>query len=175
MTLRTPILLGAVCLCACSNLPDPYAPPEQRQPFDHFEPYRIRRLVDMADPDAGQHIVRDILGQTGSWRWTAKQPEVRLTIRTNQMLHFVIDFTIVQAILKETGPLTLTFFVNGRQLDRVTYATEGARHLDEPVPADWVQPNQEMLLGAETDKVWYSPLDRQALGFIISRIGLTQE
>lgn len=133
------------------------------------------RIVNLGDGDANQHVVRDILGDTGSWRWTAKHPEVRVTMRTNKMLHYVIDFTIVEATFKDTGPLQLSFYVNGHVLDQLTYTSEGPKHFEKPVPEDWIEPGKEAVLGAEVDKVWYSPADHQPLGFILSRIGLTQE
>jgi hypothetical protein len=174
VTFRTAILLGTVLLSGCQNLPEPYAPPEQRQPFDHFEPYRIRRVVEMADGDANQHFVRDLLGDTGPWRWATKHPEVRLTVRTNQNLRYTIDFSIVGQTFKDTGPLEFTFYVNGHALDHVRYTSEGQKHFEKAVPEDWILPGKENILGAEVDKLWYSPADHKPLGFIITRIGLTQ-
>jgi hypothetical protein len=175
VNLRFLALPGAVLLCACQNLPDPYAPPEQRQPFENFRPYRVSRVVNMADGDAESHFVRDIKGATGVWRWTGKHPEVRLFLRTNQMLHYVIDFSIVEATFKDTGPVTLTFLVNGHVLDKMTYTASGQQHFDKPVPEEWVEAGKEALVGAEIDKVWVSPADGVALGFILSQIGLRQE
>lgn len=174
MNPRILILLGAVLFSACQNLPPPYVPPEQRQPFDHFEPYRIMRVVNMADGDANQHFVSDILGDSGPWRWVTKHPQVRVKLRTNKMLRYVIDFTIVDQTFKDTGPLEFTFDVNGHELDRVRYTSPGAQHFEKEVPEDWVQPNQEATVGAQVDKLWYSPADHQPLGFILTRIGLTQ-
>ena len=169
------MLLGAVLLSACQELPGPYAPPEQRQPFDHFTPYKISRMVDFSQGDANQYIVRDIWGGDGPWRWTRKQPEVRLFMRTNQMLRYAIDFTIVEATFKDTGPVEVSFQVNGHELDRMKCDSQGSRHFEKPVPPEWIEPGKDALVGAEIDKVWYSPADRQALGFILTRIGLLQK
>lgn len=156
-------------------MPAPYAPPEQRQPFENFAPYRISRIVGMADGDAEKHFVRDIQGLAGTWRWTGKHPEVRVFLRTNQMLRYVIDFTIVEATFKDTGPVTLSFFVNGRLLDKKTYTAPGSQHFEAPVPEDWVEAGKEATVGAEIDKVWFSPADHAALGFILTGIGLRQK
>jgi hypothetical protein len=174
VTPRILILLGAVLLSACQNLPEPYVPPEQRQPFDHFEPYRIARMVNMADGDANQHFVQNILGDSGPWRWATKHPEVRLSMRTNKMLRYVIDFTVVDATFKDTGPVEFTFDVNGHPLDHVRYTSPGPKHYEKAVPEEWVEPHKDAIVGAEVDKLWYSPADHQPLGFIITRIGLTQ-
>ena len=173
---RKPIfLLAAVLLCGCQNIPAPYAPPEQRQPFDHFEPYRITRVVDMADGDANQHFVKDILGDSGPWRWAVKHPEVRVRMRTNQNLHYTIDFSIVHETFKDTGPLQFSFYVNDHLVDSQKYTSDGAKHFEKAVPPDWVETDKDTVLGAEVDKIWYSPADHQPLGFILTRIGLTQE
>jgi hypothetical protein len=156
-------------------MPAPYAPPEQRQPFENFAPYRVRRVVNMADGDAEKHFVRDIGGLAGTWRWTGKHPEVRVLLRTNQMLHYVIDFTIVEATFKDTGPVTLSFFVNGHLLDQATYKAPGSQHFDKPVPEEWVEAGKDATVAAEIDKVWVSPVDGAALGFILSGIGLRQK
>jgi hypothetical protein len=156
-------------------MPAPYAPPEQRQPFEELAPYRISRLINMADGDAENYFIRDIGGLAGNWRWTGKHPEVRLYLRSKQKLHYVIDFTIVEATFKDTGPVTLSFLVNGHLLDKVTYTTSGAQHFDKAVPEEWVEAGKDAIVGAEIDKPWISPADGAALGFILSRIGLRQE
>ena len=168
------MLFAALLLSACQNLPEPYAPPEQRQPFDHFAPYKVTRIVNMADGDANQHFVQDILGDSGSWRWATKHPEVRLKMRTNKMLRYMIDFTIVEQTFKDTGPLEFSFDVNGHELDRVRYTSSGAKHFEKDVPPEWVQTGKEAVVGAQIDKLWYSPADHQPLGFIVTRMGLTQ-
>lgn len=169
-----PVVAAAALLSACQNIPAPYAPPEQRQPFDHFKPYRITRVVNMADGDANQHFVQDILGDKGPWRWVTKHPEVRVNMRTNKDLRYLIDFSIVKDTFKDTGPLEFSFYVNGHLLDKKKYAMEGSQHFEKAVPEDWVEPGKEAIVGAEVDKVWYSPADHQPLGFILTRIGLTQ-
>jgi hypothetical protein len=161
-------------------MPAPYVPPEQRQPFENFAPYRVHRLINMGDGDAEKHFVRDIGGLAGSWRWTGKHPEVRVFLRTNQMLHYVIDFTIVEATFKDTGPVTLSFFVNDHLLDKMTCTTTGSQHFDKPIPDEWIESGwiesgKDATVGAEIDKVWVSPADHAALGFILTDIGLRQQ
>lgn len=55
-------------------MPAPFAPPEQRVPFENFVPYRMNRIVDMSDGEADANFVRDISGPSGTWRWTGKHP-----------------------------------------------------------------------------------------------------
>ena len=156
-------------------MPEPYAPPEQRQPIEVGRPYRISRVVNMDDGDASSYFVRDIMGLNGSWRWTGKRPAIRIAIRSNERLHYSIDFTLADATFKVTGPVTIIFSVNDHVVGTQRYAAPGVQHYDAIVPPDWVQPNTEATVGAEIDKVWVSPTDGAQLGFILNRIGLRQE
>jgi len=162
-------------LCACQDMPPAYAPPEQRQPIENFAPYRVSRVIDMADDDADDSIVHDVLRTGGTWRWTGEHPELRVFMRTNQGLHYIVDLTIAGATFKDTGPVTVSFFVNGHFLDKATFSAPGPQHFDEPVPEDWVEARKDAIVGAEIDKPWISPGDGAALGFILNRIGLRQE
>jgi hypothetical protein len=155
-------------------MPDPYAPPEQRQPFENFTPYRINRIVSMSDGDAEAHFVRDIQGLSGSWRWTGKHPEIHVFLRTNKMLHCVVEFSIAEATFKDTGPLTLTFYVNDRVLSTERYNAPGPQLFDKPVPPDFVEAGKDATVGVEVDKPWISPSDHAALGIILTRMGLAQ-
>jgi hypothetical protein len=168
-------LTGSLFLSACQNIPAPYAPPEQRQPFESFAPYRVDRVVNMGDSDAERNFIRDIGGAGGTWRWTGKHPELHVFLRTNRMLHYVIDFTIVEATFKDTGPVTVSFFVNSHLLDKITYKGTGPQHFEKPVPEAWVESGKDAIVGAEIDKTWITPGSGAPLGFVLSRMGLRQE
>jgi hypothetical protein len=173
---RAFLLSGVVLLSACQNMPEPYAPPEQRQPFENFRPYRITRVVNMADGDADAHIVSGISDiNSGSWRWTLNRPTLRLTIRSNENLTYFIDFAIAGTTFAQTGPVTVSFFVNDHLLDSVHYTAPGEQHFEKKIPAGWVEANKDVIVAAEIDKVWTPPEEGPHLGFILTRIGLQQE
>ena len=72
-TRTAPAVVLIVGLCGCQNVPD-YPPPEQRPSFAGFKSHLVR-VLNMDDPDASLHFVRDIAGQTDtSWRWTGRGP-----------------------------------------------------------------------------------------------------
>ncbi len=174
--MRAILLSGAVVLSACQNMPEPYAPPEQRQPFENFRPYRITRVVNMADGDAEAHFVSGITSISGgSWRWTEKRPTVRLTIRSNENLTFLIDFAIAGATFAQTGPVNLLFYVNDHLVGSIHCPAPGEQHFETKIPPGVVEANKEVTLAAEIDKVWVPPQDGPPLGFILTRIGLKQE
>ncbi|MGD1093357.1 MAG: hypothetical protein ABSB35_15375 [Bryobacteraceae bacterium] len=174
MRIRAALLAIALGMVACQNMPEPYAPPVQRKPFNDFHP-RVVRVVNMADPDAHLSFVQDIAaGSSGSWRWTGKRPTIKLRLRSNENLKFVIDFTLPEVTFKDTGPVTVSFFVNDRELGEERYTTSGVKHFEQPIPASWVTPGQEATAAAEIDKVWVAKDDGATLGFIVTRMGITQ-
>lgn len=166
---------AVLTLSACQSLPEPYAPPVQRQPLPDFRPYRISAIVNMSDEDASDHFIRDIssLG-VPSWRWTGKKPTLRVRIRTADRLRYTIDFALPETTLQSTGPVTVSFLVNDRVLGRARYTRAGSQHFEKAIPAGWVAANQDVALGAEIDKLWESPEDGTKLGLVLVRIGLTQ-
>lgn len=128
----------------------------------------------MSDPDAELYFVKDIPGGIeGAWRWTAKRPTIKLRPKSNQGLKYVIEFAIPEVTLKQTGPVTLTFFVNDHVVDSMRYATHGNQRFEKPVPAEWITAEQDVLVGAEIDKVWIAPEDKAQLGFLLISLGLT--
>ena len=176
MTLRSG-LLGALCgfLCACGNLPEPYAPPTQRPFFE--APAEAPQIINMADADAESHFVQDISAELegNTWRWTSKRPTIRLRPGSNQKLVYSIDFTIAEQTFQQTGPVTLSLFVNDHLLDRVRYTSPGRRRVEKPVPAEWLERDQNATLAAEIDKLWMPPQrGGTPLGFILIALGLEQ-
>ncbi len=164
------------CLSGCQKLPETYAPPEQREPFENFRPYRITRVVDMSDGDADSHIVSGILpAGGGSWRWASQRPTVRVLLRHVENLEFIMDFSVADATFKSTGPVAFTFFVNDHELGSANYTMPGVYHFEKPVPESWLEADKDATLAAEVDKVWVAPEDGAKLGFILTRIGLRQD
>jgi hypothetical protein len=176
VNLRALLLSATVLLSACQNMPEPYAPPEQRQPFENFRPYRISRVVNMADGDVESHIVSGITDISGgSWRWTEQRPTVRLTVRSVENLKYTIDFTIAGTTFDQTGPVTVSFFVNDHLIGSEHYTAQGNQHYETKVPDGLVEANKEVTVAAEIDKLFTPPEGGQRLGFILTRIGLKQE
>jgi hypothetical protein len=164
----------ALALCACENTPDPYAPPAQRHPIEAFRPYRVSRIVNMDDGDAESHFVSDILFLAGNWRWTNQRPAVRVNLRNTENIRYVIDFAVADVTFKETGPVTVSFFVNDHLLDKAYYDQPGNKHFEKPVPAEWLEAGKDAIVAAHVDKVQIAAGDGAKLGLILTRIGLTQ-
>jgi hypothetical protein len=171
-------LCGALCaiLSGCGNVVESYAPPPQRPVFE--APISGVRVLNMADTDAETHFVQDISPslEANTWRWTGKRPAIRMFPGTTQNLSYLMDFAIPGATFTQTGPVTLSFFVNDHLLDEVHYPAPGRQRFEKAVPAEWLDANGYVILNAEIDKLWIpEKRDAKPLGFILVSLGLEQK
>jgi len=172
-------VLAVLCLgiCSCVTMPETYAPPIQRDPIENPRPYRFQRLIGMGESDAEAFLVKDISrggAEGGVWRWTQKRPTVRVVLRATENQKLMADYTIPDVTFAQTGPVTMDFFVNDQKLDTVRVEKPGPQHFEKPVPAEWLKVNADNQVAIEISKMYVSPQDRSTLGFILTRIGLSQ-
>lgn len=130
-------------------------------------------MINMNDPEAPSYFVNDISRslEGNTWRWTGKRPTVKVLLPRTTGLKYVIDFVILAVVLKQTGPITVSFFIGDRLLDRVRYTSEGARHFEKPVNPEWLQTAKETEVSAEPDKLYVAPEDQTKLGLLLIRMG----
>jgi hypothetical protein len=169
------LLCCALCVTSCDRLPESYAPPQQRHPVEGYNPGPDAMMVDMGDPDASLHVVKDIYGASNpSWRWTSQNPTVKLLVLSTENLKFNADFAIWDDGFKTTGPLEIAYLVNGRMLDTVRYTTPGVKHFEKPVPPDWLSVDADTTVGMSVDKLYVAPNDGVKFGVILTRLGFRQ-
>jgi hypothetical protein len=172
---RIPFLTAAciVVLAGCSRQPDSYAPPEQRRPLPVSQPSFIGPFIDMVNAHADAYIVRDVSPATegGSWRWTHARPELQFYVTGVENVKYAMDFAIAEATFKETGPVTLSVFVNGTPLHKQKYDKPGQYKMEIPVPPSMLKASALNRVAIEPDKVWVSKADGAKLGFILSAAG----
>ncbi len=133
-------------------------------------------MADMSAADAADRIVSDIYpAQPGvSWRWTGARPAVQLMLARVDRLRFSIDFAIWDEGMRQTGPVTLRFFVNDHPLAERRYDTPGVKHFDEAVPAGWLTPLTPATAAVAIDKLYVSPRDGLRFGIILVRMGFVR-
>jgi hypothetical protein len=168
------LFLLLILTCACDRTPISYPPPEQRHPIEAQAPaMRASMMVNMNDDDAPLHFVQDI-GATlegSTWRWTKKRPTLKVLLVKTKDLKYVVDFTLPDVTFQQTGPVTISFFLGDRLLDKIRYTKPGYQHYEKPVDPAWLQTASETVLSAEIDKMYKDPHDGAVLGFILTRIG----
>jgi hypothetical protein len=165
------IMLASFSMAACDRTPW-FPVPHQRASLEGF-PSRPARVIEMDDPDADHWFARDIMPRANvPWRWTGQRPAVKVRVRTDRSLTYIVDFTLPQITFQDTGPVTIAFTVNDHVLDRVRYTESGFKHFEKVVPADWVPIDEEAIVGAEIDKMWIARDGGKAYGLILTRMGL---
>lgn len=172
---RSFVILSCIFLVGCAAAPD-YPPPLQRQVPSGPLKDPVGRFVNMNDPNAAAYIVRDIQDNvegTG-WRWTHQYPELRFLLDRTKGLRFAMDFAFPELNFKQTGPVTVSFFINGKLLDRIRYTTAGDKHFEKAVPPAWLRTGEYTTFRAEVDPPWIAPTDKARLGFVLHRAGFVE-
>ncbi len=162
-------------LAACDRLPESYPPPEQRQPIAGFGPDAggDAMMVSMDNSDADQLIVQDVYGGSNiPWRWTKQEPTVRVLVLSAENLKYSTDFALWDDAFKISGPVEVSFLVNGKLLDKVRYTSPGNKHFEKAVPSDWLTGGAEANVALSIDKLYTAPRDGAKFGVILTRIGL---
>jgi hypothetical protein len=86
-------------------------------------------------------------------------------------LKLVWDFSVAEVTFKETGPVTVSFYVNGTGVGRVPCPKPGDYKFEQPVRQDLLRANEYNTIAAQADKLWVSPADGAKLGFTMTRAG----
>jgi hypothetical protein len=174
--LRLYLLLSICILTGCANIPDSYAPPVQRKLPAGVSQSTLGHFVEMGTPDSDMYIVRGVMEsvEASTWRWAHKRAELRFFLDTTQGLNFNADLAMAEATMKETGPVTISVFVNDKLIDSIHYTQPGVKHVLKPVAAELLRAKGMNVVAIEADKVYVSPSDGVALGFILMRAGFTQ-
>ncbi len=131
----------------------------------------------MADASADYFIARDIqmIVEGGSWRWTHQQPELRFLLTRTTGLSLLMDFTIVEDTFRDTGPVTISYLINGRLLDKARYAEPGDKKFTKAVPGAWLRLGEYNTIGAVIDPVWVSPANGTKFGIVLRKAGFIDQ
>jgi hypothetical protein len=108
-----------------------------------------------------------------NWVLTGKDPTLRILAISNQNMKLRADFTFLDDAFQKTGPVELTFQVNGKVLDKVRYTTAGHKRFEKLVPSEWLTAETEAVVAVSIDKLFPTE-DGTKYGFILSRIGFTR-
>jgi hypothetical protein len=153
----------------CNTLDEGWAPPIRRNPLSFTQ--KKGHVVNMNDTYAMAYVARDVrdLLEAGAWRWTSRRPELRIYLDDIRGLKFTADFTVPESGLRRTGPVTISFFINGQLLDRVKYGQPGNQHFEKPAPESWLRARWLNFVAMEPDKTWSDA--KFTYGFILTRAG----
>lgn len=170
---RQVALLLWLLLCGCQRWPDSYPPPEQIPDVTPPPETAGPSVLELQGHDVDRHIVRDVtIGYSPApWRWTGKEPLLKLEVGGTVGVKFLADYTVPEVSFRDTGPVNITFFVNGSSLGTVRVTKAGPDTFEKPMWDFQLQAGAENTVGAEIDKTWKDPHSGHIYGFILSRIG----
>jgi hypothetical protein len=156
---------------ACGREAGWYPIPTQQSLNLGPDPGGVGPLVKMSDPDADDYIVRDIDRMPGVWRWAFAHPELRFRLRSAGDSRFTAQIAIPEVTFRATGPVRITYFIDGRSLGSIHCDHPGKFDVDQALPAGWVEADQYVHVTFETDRHWVSPEDGAQLSFQIFETG----
>jgi hypothetical protein len=168
------VALIALLLWGCGREAGWYPVPGQLSLDSGFEPGGVGPAVKMTDADSSDYIVSDIDRMPGAWRWTFLHPELRFRVANTQGLHFTAQINIAEQTFQVTGPVVVTYSIDGKRLGSTRCDHPGTYEIDEPVPVGWLETGRYLHVTFDADKHWVSPGDGAQLSFLLSQAGFQQ-
>jgi hypothetical protein len=132
------------------------------------------QFVAMGDPGAYAYIVGGFRDKSeGPWRWTHDHPVLQFWLPPQARVRFTAEFSFPEQTFSQTGPVTLTFAINGKVFDRVRYAQPGTEKYNRPVPPDLLNPGVNTV-AIDPDKCATRPEGGERLGFVLLSAGFAE-
>jgi hypothetical protein len=168
-----PLVIGALLTVSCGRQPGVYAAPPQGSLDLGPDPDGPHAFVFMDDPLVDDYLVNDISPERGLRRWAFTRPELRFRVKEVGHLIFTAEFAIPEVTYKVTGPVTVSFAVNGRTLSTIRCDHAGDFHLKALVPDGLVEADKFIRVTFEANPRWISPDDGAQLSFLLRSAGFT--
>ena len=168
---RLALCIALVLSAACQREPLWYPIPRQHTPPPGKDPDLLGQYMLAGDTVSDVYVVQGLGDPQTGWRWSGERIEMRFRLRNPNPKTFQMRFDVNQVTFKDTGPITITFVINGHVLDKVRYDQPGDKEFKKPVPTEWLDYEAENTFVAEIDKPWASPTDGVKLGIIFKEAG----
>lgn len=165
------LVIGALLTVSCGREAGVYAAPPQRSVDLGSDPDGPHAFVNMDDPVVDDYLVNDISPERGFRRWAFTRPELRFRLNDVRHLIFTAEFAIPEVTFKVTGPVTVSYAVNGRTLGAIRCDHAGDFRLEKPVPDGLVEPGKFVRVTFEANPRWISPDDGAQLSFLLRSAG----
>jgi hypothetical protein len=133
-------------------------------------------VLRMNDPAAEAQLARGFYGlEARKWRWTSSKFAVKLDPPENSASRGAIlkfEFSLPEAVVKQTGPVTLSASVNGSALAPVEYAKPGEYTYTSDLPSSFLRPRANSLEFTTDKALPPSGGDKRELALVATSIGL---
>src|SRR5690242_16265577 len=104
------------------------------QPAVHSHSFTMRNMDATWQLAAGIYNV-----ENRSWRWTEGNFSIVLATpdqASRRGADLMLAFSIPDVVMRRTGPVTLTAYLNGAEVGTTTYRTSGTQRFSAPIPPD---------------------------------------
>jgi hypothetical protein len=172
-----PVALMALGLLmfSCGNS-GPQHPPEQVNPDVSKSAPAVqthKSFVNMFDPDVDGYLVADISRPApgAAWLWTFDHPAVRVWTGAGDPRHLLVKMATVDATMKDTGPVTVTFTVNDHEVGRKTLPKPGSYDFEADVDPAFLKAGDWSEIKMSASPLWTAPADKKHLGFLLIAAG----
>ena len=165
------LVIVALFSASCGRQPGVFAAPPQRSLDLGSDPDGPQAFIAMEDPLAPDYIVKDISGEPGLRRWAFTHPELRFRVQEVRHLIFTAEFAIPDVTYKVTGPVNVTYAIDGRTLGTLLCDHPGDFQLKVPVPDGLLEPDKFVHVTFDANPRWISPEDGAQLSFLLRYAG----
>jgi hypothetical protein len=147
--------------------------PEQHAPF-RASGIPPSEFLAMDHPDLRKSVVKDVtVDEQGPWRWTGPDPELKFVLGSTANRTLIVEFVINDRTFRDTGPVTVSFYVNDRLAGEERYTSDGDKAFEKAIPAEWLSGKPETRVRLHVHNVWTSPGGIK-LGILLKRIGFVE-
>jgi hypothetical protein len=133
----------------------------------------IGENMTVSSPDAYKYFIDDVVmcPPKSPFCWTLDAPELKFWLSSTRDRVLIVNFKQSSDTLKQTGPLTIDYYVNDHLLERVRYAEEGDHTYRHAVPAAWLRAGDYTVVKMKMENPYVSPADGAKLGVLLVSAG----
>jgi len=168
-----PLAIVTLLSISCGRQPGVYAAPPQRSTDLGPDPGSDMAFVKMDDPQANEFLVKDISPGSDFRRWAFMHPELRFRVKDPSHLTFTAELTVPEITFKVTGPVTVTYAVNGKTLGTLHVDHPGDFQVEKAVPEGLVEGGKYISVTFDAHPRWISPEDHAELSFLLRSAGFS--
>jgi hypothetical protein len=154
-------------LAACTGGSVPLPP--QRRSYAGPEPREFGAFARVADPRDIGHLVRG-LRPSGRWAWTDRRAALRFLVDDPRPQKFTADLFIAVRTFEQTGPIDISWRIDGRLLGALRCDAPRQFVFEKPVPEGWIERGRPIEVELEADKASVAP-DGVEYGFLLVSAG----
>jgi hypothetical protein len=116
-------------------------------------------------------VIKDVVvDEQGPWRWTGREPELRFVLSSVTNRTLIVEFVINDRTFRDTGPVTISFYVNEHLAGQERYTSDGDKVFEKAIPPSWLKGRPETRVRIYVHDAWPSPGGPE-LGILLKRIG----